>query len=393
MKACADPHDIVCISAVRTPSGKFGGALRDLPVFQLGAAAITEALSRARISPDEIGEVLLGSCRHAGNGTNPARTAARLAGLPGSTPAATITMACASGMRAVISGVQSLFASDTEIVVTGGMESMSTIPHLLLESRWHGLRLGHTALFDGWHDSRDPILDDRTTGLTTEALVKRHGISREEQDRFAFESHQKSSEAESSGLFKEELVSIPACKLDHDETIRADTSLAKLSALKPAFLENGTLTAGNSSSLSDGAAVLVLTRREKARELGAPPLFTIISYASGAVDNKIMGEGPAHVLPMALKKAGMSTNDLDLIELNEGFAGMAIANERLLKLDRGKLNKNGGAIALGHPVGASGARILVTLTYLLKHTNKEIGGAVIGAAGGVCTAMIIRRES
>ncbi len=390
---------ITAAAAVRTPIGKFGGSLREVPVYQLGAAVIKAACQRANIQPEQIEDCILGCCRHAGNGTNPARTAARFAGLRKETPAATITMACASGMRAVIMGIQTLLAGDAEIIVTGGMESMSTIPYLLLNARWHGFKQGDQILRDGWYDSRDPFIENKGTGITTEALIKKYQITREEQDLFALESHKKALEARKKKLFQGEITPVEIETNDgfreywsEDETIREDTSLEKLAKLKPVFSENGTLTAGNSSPLSDGAASILLTTQKKAAKIGAKPLFSICSYAVGAADNEWMGEGPAKVLPKALKKAGMTLKDIDFLEINEAFSGMVLANQKILKWDPKKLNVKGGAIALGHPVGCSGARILTTLYHILKDFNGEIGAAAVGGAGGVAAAMVIQRH-
>ena len=393
-------NDIVVISAVRTPMGKFGGSLKDLSVFRFGAVVIQEALSRAGVKPEEVDDVILGCCRHAGNGTNPGRTATRLAGLPAEVPAVTVTMACASGMRTVMMAAQALQLEEARFIVAGGMESMSTIPYLLMDGRWKGFRRGDKRLFDGWYDSRDPFIEDIGTGPTTELLVEKYKISRAEQDKFALWSHQKAAQAREGGLFDDEIVPVETPAGDNgpglfsaDDTIRADTSLYKLSQLPTTFKESGCLTAGNSSCLTDGAAVFVMTTREVAKAIGQKPLFSIISQASGAVDNAYMGEGPSVILPKALKAAGMEVHDLDYLEVNEAFAGMVLANEKLLHWDPEKLNVRGGAIALGHPVGCSGARILVTLYHILKHQDAEVGGATIGAAGGVCTAMVIRREN
>lgn len=391
--------EIVAVSAVRTPMGKYGRSLRDVPVYRLGAVVVQEALARCGGEPAQVGEVLLGCCRQAGNGTNPARTAARLAGCPGDVPATTVTMACAAGMRSVIMGAQMLMANDSELLVTGGMESMSTIPYLLVGARWEGLGSGHQLLYDGWWDSRDPFTE-LGTGEVTEDLVEKYKISREEQDQFAYESHMKAARAQDGGHFDEEVVPVrwttgdgEEVRLERDESIRRDTSLEKLANLKPPFRPDGTLTAGNSSGLTDGAAAIVLTTREQAKAIGAEPLFSILSYSVGAADNQYMGEGPSVVMPIALKKAGMTMDDLDLLEVNEAFAGMVLANQQQLGWDPETLNVHGGAIALGHPVGCSGARILVTLYHALKTYDKEFGGATVGAAGGVATAMIIRRES
>ncbi|MHB2018082.1 MAG: thiolase family protein, partial [Candidatus Xenobia bacterium] len=379
----------------RTPMGKFGGTLRDVPVYEMGAVAIREAVARAGIAPELIGEVLIGCCRQAGNGTNPARTAARMAGIPSHISAVTITQACASGTRAVIFGSQLLRMGEAQFVVAGGMESMSTIPYLIKDARWQGFRLGNKTIIDGWDDSRDPFIDDIGTGQITENLVNKHHITRQEQDQFALESHQKAAAARAEGCFQQEIVPITVedKTLTHDESIREDTSLEKLGRLRPSFRRDGTLTAGNSSGLTDGASAMVLTTREVARAHGLKPLFTIQSYAVAAVDNEWMGEGPSVGLPIALERAGMQLQDLDFIEINEAFAGMVLANERLLRWDRARLNVHGGAIALGHPVGCSGSRILVTLYHILKQHNGEVGGAAIGAAGGVTAAVLIRREN
>jgi acetyl-CoA C-acetyltransferase len=381
---------IVAVSAVRTPMGKFGGTLKDTPVFHLGAHAIQEAVKRSGFLPKQIQTCLMGCCRQAGNGTNPARTAARLAGLPKEVPATTITMACASGLRAVLLGAFEILAGEANVVVVGGMENMSQMPHLVLNSRWENLAQ-EKRVVDSWWDSRDPLIEEKFPGSITELLVKKHKITRKEQDAYAFESHQKAIEAQKNGLFREEIA--PIQTLHEDETIRKETSLQKLESLPPVFQEDGTLTAGNSSPFADGASALVLTTRKKAKAIGAKPLFSLVAWAEGGVENKWMGEGPAFVLPLALKKAKMHLEDLDFLEVNEAFAGMVLANEKLLKWDRSKLNKKGGALALGHPVGCSGARILVTLYYILKDFQGEWGACAIGGAGGVASALIIQRES
>lgn len=393
-------QDIVAVSAVRTASGKFGGTLREIPVFQLGAAAIRGAFQRIHLDSKAADDCILGCCRHTGNGTNPARTAARYGGISRETPATTVTMACASGMRSVILGIQTLLCGDASFVITGGMESMSTMPYILPDFRWEGLHHGNKLLLDGWHDSRDPFVDNKPAGALIESLVKKHGISREEQDRFAWESHRKAREAGEEGLFREEIVPVsisrdskPSFLFSEDETIRQDVSLEKLSQLNPVFQEDGMLTAGNSSCFADGAAILLLTTRGKAESLGLSPLFRVLSYAVGAVDNEEMGIGPSVALLQALEKAGMALSDLDLLEVNEAFAGMILVNERILRWDRNRVNRQGGALALGHPVGCSGARILVTLAYELKHFQREVGAAAVGGAGGVAAAMVIQRAS
>ncbi len=393
-------RDVVAISAVRTPMGRFGGTLRNVASYDLGAVAIRAALARAGVAGDGIDDVTFGSCRQAGNGPNPARTAAVRAGIPVSVPVQTINMACPSGMRCIASAAQAIRLGDVRTAMVGGMDSMSTIPYLLKDCRWEGFKMGDRTLLDGWSDSIDPLCN-MGMGATAENLVQEYGISREEQDRFAVESHQKAARAQSSGWFAEEIipVEVPAAgsqavvKFERDETIRPDTTLEKLSTLKPVFKKDGTVTAANACGMSDGATALVLTSREHAHALGAPPLFSLVAFASVAVEPATMGEGPGVAIPAALRRAGLTLEQMDLIEVNEAFAVQVLANERVLKWDRAKLNVHGGAIALGHPTGISGARIVVTLYHALKRTGVEHGIAAICGGGGVSMAMVIRREA
>lgn len=390
--------DVVAVSAVRTPMGKFGGSLKDVPVYDLGALVIKEALIRARLDGERVDEVIFGNCRQAGNGPNPSRTASVRGGIPVSKPTHTINMACPSGMKTIAVAAQSIRLGESEIILTGGMESMSTIPYLLKNARWEGFKMGDKVLMDGWGDNIDPLCN-LGMGQTAENLVKKYGISREEQDRFALSSHKKAAEAWEKDLFNEETVPVEIknktgpFNFSKDETIRADTTMEKLALLKPAFEKEGTVTAGNACSMSDGAAALVMTSRKKAKELGASPLFSILSYAHTAVEPKTMGEGPAISIPLALKAAKMNLTDVDLVEINEAFAVQVLANQRVLNISSEKLNVHGGAIALGHPTGISGARILVTLYHALKNRNQEIGLAAICGGGGVSMAMVIRREA
>lgn len=391
--------DVVVISAVRTAMGKFGGTLRNVPAYDLGVHTIKESLNRVGLEGKDVDEVILGHCRQAGNGPNPVRTASVRAGIPASVPAHSLNMACPSGMKALILASQAIRLKEAEIMVVGGMESMSTIPYLLKDARWDGFKMGDKVLMDGWNDTIDPLCN-MGMGQTAERLQEKYNIPREEQDKFALESHKKAHEAQINGWFSEEIVPFEVLHPDTkkpvifttDETIRPDTSLEKLSRLKPVFKQNGTVTAGNSCSMSDGATALVVTSREKAKSLGVEPLFSIVSHATAAVDPDVMGEGPSISMPMALKNVGMTLSDMDLIEVNEAFAVQILANEMNLKWDRNKLNVHGGAIALGHPTGISGARILVTLYYALKRIDKEIGIAGICGGGGVTTAMVIKRE-
>jgi len=393
-------NDIVIISACRTAMGKFGGTLKDIPSFDIGGVAITAAIERAKINPSQIDDVILGSCRQAGNGPNPARTAAIRGGVPSSVPVVTLNMACPSGMRSVAFASQSIRLGEAEIVVTGGFDNMSSIPYLLKGARWEGFKMGNKIIEDGWSDSIDPLIG-QGMGETAENLYDKYKISREEQDEFAVQSHLKAAAAQKNGWCNNEIVpvKIPATKrtpeivFDKDETIRYDANLEKMAKIPPAFRKGGTVSAGNSCGLSDGATALIVTSRKKANELGVKPLFSIVSYAQLAVEPSTMGEGPAFAIPEALKKAGMTLNDMNLIEINEAFAVQVLSNQKVLKFDMNKLNVNGGAIALGHPTGISGARILVTGYYALKRLDKTYCVASICGGGGVTNAMVIKRES
>ena len=393
-------NDVVIISACRTAMGSFGGTLKDMPSFDLGAVAVKEALNRASLSGEQVDEAILGSCRQAGNGPNPARTAAVKGGIAESKPVITLNMACPSAMRSVMFATQAIRLGESEIVVAGGFDSMSTIPYLLKGARWTGFKMGDKTIEDGWSDSIDPLIG-QGMGHTAENLYDKYKIPRELQDEFAISSHLKASVAQRNGWFDEEIVPIeipatrrtPAITFDKDETIRHEIDKEKMAKIRPAFRKDGTVTAGNACGLSDGATALVITSRQKAKELGATPLFSIVSYVQLAVSPATMGEGPGYSIPAALKKAGMGLEDMDLIEVNEAFAIQVLANQHVLKWDDSKLNVHGGAIALGHPTGISGARILVTGYYALKRLGKTHCVAAICGGGGVTTAMVIRRES
>lgn len=380
--------------------GKFGGTLKNIPSWDLGAVAVRDVMERANFLGDQIDDVILGSCRQAGNGPNPARSAAVRGGVSPLVPAITLNMACPSGMRSVALAAQGIMSGDVEVVISGGFDSMSSIPYLLKGARWDGFKMGNKTLEDGWSDSIDPLIG-QGMGETAENLYDKYKISREAQDAFAVESHLKAAVAQKNRWFDEEIVPIeipgagktPAFLFDKDETIRYDVNQEKMAVIKSAFRKDGTVTAGNACGLSDGAVALVVTHRKKAAELGVKPLFSIVSYSQVAVDPATMGEGPALSIPSALKKAGMTLSDMDIIEVNEAFAIQVLANERTLKWDRAKLNVHGGAIALGHPTGTSGARILVTGYYALKRLDKTYCIAAICGGGGVTTAMVIRRES
>lgn len=393
--------DIVAISACRTPMGNFGGTLKNMNAYDIGAVAVKAAVQRAGIKPEMVQDVILGSCRQAGNGVNPARTASVFGGIPKSVPAITLNMACPSGMRAMVMASQQIRLGDHQIVLVGGFDSMSTIPYLVKNVRWEGFKMGDRKLEDGWSDSVDRVIG-QGMGQTAENLVEKYQITRQEMDEFAAHSHEKAHQAWEKGLFQDEVVPVtipPASKkvepveFTRDETIRYPVNLEKMAQLSPAFKKDGSVTAGNSCGMSDGACALIITSRQKAAELGIKPLFSIMSYSQVAVDNETMGEGPGISIPAALKNANLALKDMDLIEANEAFAAQMIANQRMLNWDPDKVNVNGGAIALGHPTGISGARIVVTLYYALKNHNKEIGVAGICGGGGVSMAMVIKRES
>lgn len=393
-------NDIVAVGMARTPVGGFGGSLRDIAAYDLGAAAIRAAVLRSGIDASQIGKTVFANCRQAGNGPNPSRTAAVRGGLPLSAPVMTVNMACPSGMKSVMIAARDLCAGDADFIVAGGMESMSTMPYLLKGARWEGLKSGDKTLLDSWSDTIDPLCGFGM-GVTAENQSEKYGVSREEQDEWALMSQQRFAAALDKNLFADEIVpfQLPPTKkrpdgevLDKDETGRPDTSQTSLAKLRPVFKKDGTVTAGNACTMGDAACAIVLTTRDRARAHGLTPLFSIVSFAETAVDPATMGDGPGYSIPMALAKADLTLADMDFIEVNEAFAAQMLANERVLQWSRDKVNVWGGAIALGHPTGFSGARLLTTLTSILRRNDKEIGVAGICGGGGVTTAMVIRRE-
>ena len=393
--------DIVSISACRTPMGSFGGTLKNMASYDIGAVAVKAAVERAGLTGEDIDDVILGSCRQAGNRVNPARSAACIGGVSREAAAITLNMACPSGMRSVAMASQAIRLGDSKVSLVGGFDSMSTIPYLVKNARWQGFKMGDKTLEDGWSDSVDPVAGVGMGG-TAENLYDKYQISREDQDEFACQSHQKAHTAWENGWFDAEVVPVtvpPAHRkaeeiiFSRDETIRYPVNVEKMGKLPAVFRKGGTVTAGNACGMSDGACAMVMTSRDHASDLGRKPLFSIVGYALTAVENTTMGEGPGVVIPMALDNAGLTLDDMDLIEVNEAFAIQVLANERTLGWDREKLNVNGGAIALGHPTGISGARILVTLYHALKTHDKEFGVASICGGGGVTMGMVIKRES
>jgi acetyl-CoA C-acetyltransferase len=390
-------NDIVIVSAARTPIGKLGGALSTLPAHQLGAMAIVAAMGRAEIDPHDVSEVVMGQVLTAGAGQNPARQAAVAAGIPYETPAFGVNQVCGSGLRAVALAMQAIKAGDADIVVAGGQESMSQAPHCARLRE--GIKFGDAALTDTLiRDGLWDAFNDYHMGQTAENVARQWRISREEQDAFAARSQRKAAEAQAAGRFVEEIfpVRVPGRKgetvVDVDEAIRPGTTVEALGKLSTAFAkEGGTVTAGNASGLNDGAAALVLMSAEKAARRGLKSLARIASWASTGVLPEIMGIGPVTATQRALAKAGWKLEELDLIEANEAFAAQSCAVEKELGWEAARVNVNGGAIALGHPIGASGARILVTLLYELRRREARRGLATLCIGGGMGIAMCVER--
>lgn len=388
--------EVVIVSAVRTAIGTFGGSLASLSAMELGVIAAKEAIKRAGIDPAEISETIIGNILSAGLGQNVSRQIAVKAGIPDTKPAMTINKLCGSGLRAVSMAAQFIMLGDADVVLAGGTESMSNAPYLLPQGR-NGYRMGHGQVIDSMiKDGLTDSFNDYHMGITAENIAERWNISREEQDMFALESQRRAEAAQSAGRFTDEIVpvSIPQRKgdpiiFDTDEFPKHGLKSEKLTALKPAFKKDGTVTAGNASGINDGACMLIIMSADKAAELGVKPLARILSYGNAALDPAIMGYGPVPATLAALKKAGLTIEDIDLVEANEAFAAQSIAVVRDLKLDPQKVNVNGGAIALGHPIGASGARILTTLIYEMKRRNVNKGLATLCIGGGQGTALII----
>jgi acetyl-CoA C-acetyltransferase len=390
--------DVVIVSGCRTPIGSFGGAFKDVSAVELGTVAVREAVRRAGVRPDQVDEVILGCILQAGLGMNPARQCAIKAGLPDSVPAHTVNKVCGSGLKAVMLAAQAIRCGDAEVVVAGGTESMSGAPFLLPGARW-GERLGHGKVVDHMiHEGLTDAFHDIHMGMTAENLVERYGIGRADQDAFAAESQARAEAAIREGRFKEEIVAVPVAQkkgeaksVDTDEYPRPGTTAETLARLNPAFKKDGTVTAGNSSGINDGAAALVVAGSERAKGLGLKPVARIVSYASAAVDPKVMGIGPVPAVRRALEKAGLAADRIELWELNEAFAAQSLAVLRELKIEPAKVNVNGGAIALGHPIGASGARVLVTLLHALKARGLRRGLAGLCIGGGQGVAMVVER--
>ena len=390
--------DIVIVAAARTAVGKFGGTLAKTPAPELGAAVIAELLKRAKLSGDQINEVILGQVLAAGSGQNPARQSVIKSGLPQGVPALTINAVCGSGLKAVMLAAQAIRDGDSEIVIAGGQESMSLAPHVLPNSR-DGQRMGDWKLVDSMIvDGLFDVYNKYHMGITAENVAKKYSITRDKQDALALASQQKAAAAQEAGKFKDEIVpfSIAQKKGDpivfaNDEFINKKTSAEALAGLRPAFDKEGTVTAGNASGLNDGAAGVVVMTAQKAAQLGLTPLARIASYATVALDPSIMGMGPVPASQKALQRAGWKPQDLDLLEINEAFAAQACAVNNEMGWDTSKVNVNGGAIAIGHPIGASGCRILVTLLHEMQRRNAKKGIASLCIGGGMGVALTVER--
>jgi acetyl-CoA C-acetyltransferase len=391
-------RSVFIASAARTPIGKFGGSLASLTAADLGVIAVKEALTRASIEPAAVEEVIIGHARGAGNGPNPARQIGYRSGIPQETPAYTVNKACGSGLKSIILGYQEIVLGNANIIVAGGTESMSRVPYLVEQARW-GLRLGNHEFVDGmYRDGFFCPLSEMLMGETAENLAAIHKISRDEQDEFALRSQHRAAGAAQEKRFKEELVPIAITakkgetrQFDFDEHVRTDVSLADMKKLAPVFSKSGTITAGNSSGITDGAAAIVLVSEEEAMRRNLKPMARIVDYASAGVDPKIMGIGPVPAIRKLLSKTGKKLEDFGLVELNEAFAAQVIACLRELPIDPERLNVNGGAIALGHPIGCSGTRIVTTLVHEMQKRKVRYGLATLCISGGMGLALGVER--
>ncbi len=388
--------DVVIVSAVRTPIGSFMGALSSVPAPKLGAIAIKGALEKAEIKPEMVDEVLMGNVVQAGTGQAPARQAALYAGIPDTVPCTTVNKVCASGMKAVMQAAQSIALGDTDIVVAGGMESMSLIPHYV--HMRNGQKFGPATLVDGMQrDGLVDVYEQHGMGVCADACAVEHNFSREEQDAFAIQSYERAAEAWNEGKFADEIISVEVPQrrgepiiVSEDEEYK-NVKMEKIPNLRPAFSKDGTVTAANASTINDGAAALVLMSAEKAAELSIKPMAKIVSYADAAQEPKWFTTAPAKALPKALAKADLKIEDIDYFEFNEAFSVVGLANIKLLGLTDENVNVNGGAVSLGHPLGCSGARILVTLLNVLEQKNAKKGAAAICNGGGGASAMVLER--
>ncbi len=388
----------VIVSACRTPVGAFGGLFKDLTAADLGAIAVREAIARSGFQPSDIGDVVLGCVLQAGAGMNVARQAALRAGLPVEVPAETVNRVCGSGLTAVVHAVEAVQAGFTDVMVAGGTESMSNAPYLLKGARW-GYRMGHGEVVDSMlAEGLTCSIEGCHMGSTAEAIASRYGIGREEQDRFAAESQRRAAAAVADGRFDREIVPVDVpqrkgspVRVSRDEYPRPATTVETLAALRPAFQKDGSVTAGNASGINDGAAALVVTSEARVRSHSVRPMARVLGYATVGVEPKYMGMGPVPAVTRALERAGLRAGDIDLFELNEAFAVQSVAVVRELGLDPARVNVHGGAIALGHPIGASGARVLTTLVHALDRQQARYGLAALCVGGGMGVAMVVER--
>ncbi len=389
--------EVVIVSAVRTPIGSFMGSLSSIPAPRLGAIAIKGALDKIDLSPNRVDEVLMGNVVQAGTGQAPARQAAIFAGIPDSVPCTTINKVCASGMKTVMQAAQAIALGDASIIVAGGMENMSQIPHYVHMRT--GQKFGPATLIDGMQkDGLVDVYDQNAMGVCADACATEHNFTREDQDNFAIQSYERSASASNAGKFKNEIIPVEVPQRRGDSIVVSEdeefknVKIEKIPALRPAFTKEGTVTAANASTINDGAAALVLMSAEMAKELNLKPLASIKSYADAAQEPKWFTTAPAKALPKALDKAGISINDIDFFEFNEAFAVVGLANMKLLGLSDKNVNVNGGAVSLGHPLGCSGARILVTLIHVLEQNKAKTGAAAICNGGGGASAIVIERN-
>ena len=387
---------VYIVAAVRTPMGSFNGKLSGISAPKLGAIAIKGALEKSGVKPNDVDEVFFGNVLQAGIGQAPARQAAIFAGLPNTTPCTTINKVCASGMKSVSLGASSIMLGHNHIVVAGGMENMSQVPHYLSGSR-AGYKYGNFTAIDGLaHDGLRDVYNDYMMGSAADNTAKIHNISREEQDEYAINSYKKTAASVEMGKFKDEIIPVPIPQrkgdpiLMYDDEEYTNVMFDKIPSLRPAFGSDGTVTAANASTINDGAACIILVSEEKMNELGLTPIAEVLSFADAAHEPEFFTTAPAKALPIALERAGCSLADVDAFELNEAFSVVALVNNKILELDPSKVNVNGGAVALGHPLGASGARILVTLINVLKQNEGTIGAAAICNGGGGASAMVIK---
>ena len=389
--------EVVIVSAVRTPIGSFGGALSGISAPKLGATAISAAIERAGIQPKDVEEVLMGNVLQAGIGQAPARQAAIFAGIGDHVPCTTINKVCSSGMKAIMMAAQSIKAGDADIIVTGGMENMSAVPHYLMSSR-NGVKLGNTPLVDGLvNDGLTDVYNDQHMGLCAELCASEHNFSREDQDAFALESYKRSAAAWEAGKYANEVVPVAVPQRRGDDIIvDTDEDFSKVRhdkvpTLRPVFKKDGTITAANASNINDGACAMVIMSADKAAEMGLKPMAKITGYADAAHEPEWFTTAPAKALPKALAKAGISQDEVDFFEFNEAFSVVGLANMNILGLDAAKVNVNGGAVSIGHPLGASGARIVNTLLSVLEQNDGKIGAAAICNGGGGASALVIER--